>query len=160
MCCERDFWRTIPKGSYGKPLHLFHNQKSAQKQETEKKLERRNSQPLYFLPPKREKSVKNMNKDQTIGTTICLACIIVSAAYVGTVAAPELMKSTLPWLPWTAQQIQFGAIATVVLIAFLAIMFIGAWIGWTMATTPPPRPIEELETETKETTEKPKETTT
>jgi predicted DNA-binding transcriptional regulator len=26
-------------------------------------------------------------------------------------------------------------------------MFIGAWIGWTMATTPPPKPIEEITTE-------------
>jgi len=26
-------------------------------------------------------------------------------------------------------------------------LFIGAWIGWTMATTPPPKPIEEITTE-------------
>ena len=25
----------------------------------------------------------------------------------------------------------------------------GAWIGWTMATTPPPKPIEEIEAETR-----------
>ena len=29
-------------------------------------------------------------------------------------------------------------------------MFIGAWIGWTMATTPPPKPIEEITTEMEE----------
>jgi len=28
-------------------------------------------------------------------------------------------------------------------------MGIGAWIGWTMATTPPPKPIEEIEQEEK-----------
>ncbi|MBX5321753.1 transcriptional regulator, partial [Candidatus Bathyarchaeota archaeon A05DMB-3] len=31
-----------------------------------------------------------------------------------------------------------------------AVMFIGAWIGWTMATTPPPKPIEEITSETRE----------
>jgi predicted DNA-binding transcriptional regulator len=35
-----------------------------------------------------------------------------------------------------------------VAIAFVAILAIGAWIGWTMATTPPPKPIEEIITET------------
>jgi predicted DNA-binding transcriptional regulator len=34
-----------------------------------------------------------------------------------------------------------------VLIAFVAVLAIGAWIGWTMGTTPPPRPIEEIESE-------------
>jgi len=29
-------------------------------------------------------------------------------------------------------------------------MAIGAWIGWTMATTPPPKPIEEITTEMEE----------
>jgi hypothetical protein len=36
-----------------------------------------------------------------------------------------------------------------VLIALVAILGIGAWIGWTMATTPPPKPIEEIEAEEK-----------
>jgi len=85
---------------------------------------------------------------------IFIACLIVAIGYIILVAAPQAVKSAMPWLPWTSEMIQFGAIATVVLIAFLAIMFIGAWIGWTMATTPPPKPIEELETETEE--EKPK----
>jgi len=33
------------------------------------------------------------------------------------------------------------------LVASLAILAIGAWIGWTMATTPPPKPIQEIETQ-------------
>ena len=53
--------------------------------------------------------------------------------------------------------VRFWIIAVPVLIAFIAIMGIGAWIGWTMATTPPPKPIEEItsemETEEKKTTE-------
>jgi len=32
-------------------------------------------------------------------------------------------------------------------------MAIGAWIGWTMATTPPPKPIEEITSEIDEKTE-------
>jgi len=32
-------------------------------------------------------------------------------------------------------------------------MFIGAWIGWTMATTPPPKPIEEITAEVEEAAE-------
>jgi predicted DNA-binding transcriptional regulator len=35
-------------------------------------------------------------------------------------------------------------------------MAIGAWIGWTMATTPPPKPIEEITTEMEEKKEEPK----
>ena len=30
---------------------------------------------------------------------------------------------------------------------FLGVLFLGAWIGWTLATTPPPKPLEELQTE-------------
>jgi predicted DNA-binding transcriptional regulator len=33
---------------------------------------------------------------------------------------------------------------------------IGAWIGWTMATTPAPKSIEEITTETEEKKEEPK----
>ncbi len=39
---------------------------------------------------------------------------------------------------------------------FVAILAIGAWIGWTMATTPPPKPIEEITTEIEEKKEEPK----
>ena len=94
-----------------------------------------------------------MSKDQALGATICVLCVIVAAGYIGVVAAPQLVKNVLPWLPWSASELQFGAVATVVLLAFLAIMFIGAWIGWTMATTPPPKPIEELEIEASESIE-------
>jgi len=32
-------------------------------------------------------------------------------------------------------------------VAVAGILGTGSWIGWTMATTPPPKPIEELEAE-------------
>jgi len=49
--------------------------------------------------------------------------------------------------------VKFWIIALPVFIAFVAIMFIGAWIGWTMATTPPPKPIEEITAEVEEAAE-------
>ena len=58
--------------------------------------------------------------------------------------------------PYIANIINLGAtadvrywlIATPVTIAFIAILAIGAWIGYTMATTPSPKPIEEITAET------------
>lgn len=83
------------------------------------------------------------NKDEAIGGLICTACIIIAAAYTVALFWPALAPLRL-WI-----------VATPVLIAFLAVLAIGAWIGWTMATTPPPKPIEDLELE--KTIENPKE---
>jgi hypothetical protein len=91
-----------------------------------------------------------VSKDQAIGGVICLVCVAVGVLYtVGLFVWPG--DNPLSWpLPW-------WLIAIPVFIAFVAIMGIGAWIGWTMATTPPPKPIEEItseiETEEKKTTE-------
>lgn len=84
------------------------------------------------------------SKDQTIGALIFIVCIVIAIGYLVVLVAPGVVS---PIIGVAAQSLQFWAVAIVVLIAFLAIMFIGAWIGWTMATTPPPKPIEELETE-------------
>jgi predicted DNA-binding transcriptional regulator len=88
------------------------------------------------------------SKDQSVGALIFIFCIAVSIVYLVLVAAPNVITNIFPSL--SARDLQFGAIATVVLIAFLAIMFIGAWIGWTMATTSPPKPMEDLENEIEE----------
>ena len=62
-----------------------------------------------------------------------------------------------PWLNiGSAASVQFWLIAIPVFVAFIAILFIGAWIGWTMATTPPPKPIEEITTEIEDKKEEPK----
>ncbi len=84
------------------------------------------------------------SKDQAIGALIFIVCLVVAIGYVIVLVAPS---SVSPLIGIPPESLQFWAVATVVLIAFLAVMFIGAWIGWTMATTPPPKPIEELETE-------------
>jgi len=93
-----------------------------------------------------------MSKDQTIGTVIFLACIAIATSYILVLLTPQLLITAIG-LSMPPQTLQFWTVAIVVLIAFLAIMFIGAWIGWTMATTPPPKTIEELEAETSQSSE-------
>jgi predicted DNA-binding transcriptional regulator len=56
--------------------------------------------------------------------------------------------------------VHFWLIATPVAVAFIAILFIGAWIGYTMFTTPPPKPIEEITTEPTNSNENPQKTST
>lgn len=89
-----------------------------------------------------------VSKDQTIGGIIFLVCVAVAIFYVVTLFYPNWMVN----LGWATDRfaIQFWLIAIPVFIAFVAIMAIGAWIGWTMATTPPPKPIEEITSEMEE----------
>lgn len=86
-----------------------------------------------------------MNKDQTIGGVIFLVCVAIAIFYVATLFYPEWLG--ILGIKAAAANVQFWAIAIPVFIAFIAIMGIGAWIGWTMATTPPPKPIEEIQSE-------------
>jgi hypothetical protein len=87
-----------------------------------------------------------MSKDQAIGGAILTICVVVAVAYlVGLFGYPQLIQ---PWLNvGSAGAVQFWLIAAPVAIAFVAILGIGSWIGYTMATTPPPKPIEEITTE-------------
>jgi hypothetical protein len=90
-----------------------------------------------------------VSKDQAIGGIIFIVCAIVGVFYVVTLFYPN-------WLGFfglntqdssVRSNIQFWLVAIPMLVAFIAIMGIGAWIGWTMATTPPPKPIEEITSE-------------
>ncbi len=84
-----------------------------------------------------------MSNDRVLGWAILLGSIVGVAAYF-----------YLAFLsPWTLLVIQLSAF-----LAVAAVLFIMAWIGYTMATTPPPVPLEDLEleeelTETEETTQ-------
>jgi len=89
-----------------------------------------------------------VSKDQTIGGIILLVCIIIGILY--TVGLFYLGGNPFEW------SVPFWLIALPVFIAFIAIMGIGAWIGWTMATTPPPKPIEEITSEIEEKKEEEK----
>jgi len=90
-----------------------------------------------------------MSKDQAIGGAILVVCLLVAIGYTLSLFLPEWL--TYIGIDYTFSQLWVVAIP--VFIAFIAILFIGAWIGWTMATTPPPKPIEEITTEIEETKE-------
>ena len=96
-----------------------------------------------------------VSKDQAIGGAILLVCVVVAVVYlVALFGYEQLIK---PWLYiGSAADVRFWLIAVPVFVAFVAILFIGAWIGWTMATTPPPKPIEEITTEIEDKKEEPK----
>ena len=94
-----------------------------------------------------------VSKDQAIGGAILLVCVLVAVFYIVTLFYPSWLS--VLGLTVDVAKVQFWVIAVPVFIAFVAIMFIGAWIGWTMATTPPPKPIEEITTEIEDKKEEP-----
>jgi predicted DNA-binding transcriptional regulator len=87
-----------------------------------------------------------VSKDQAIGWIIFLVCVVVILGYV--IALFGYEQIIQPYLDLgSVADVRFWLVAVPVLIAFVAVLAIGAWIGWTMGTTPPPRPIEEMESE-------------
>jgi predicted DNA-binding transcriptional regulator len=66
-----------------------------------------------------------MNKDQSIGVIILVASVVGILVYA--------------WLIYTFPLIVLQITASLAVAAVLVIL---AWIGWTMATTPPPTPLE------------------
>jgi apolipoprotein N-acyltransferase len=74
------------------------------------------------------------SNDQAIGGVICTSCVAIAIGYTVAMFWPALDAIRL-WL-----------VATPV---FIAILGISARIGWTMAITPPPMSIEEIQTEEK-----------
>ncbi len=93
-----------------------------------------------------------MSKDQAIGGAILVVCVAVALFYIVTLFYPAWL-SVFPGITnddASLQAIRYWLVAVPVFVAFVAIMLIGAWIGWTMATTPPPKPIEEITTEMEE----------
>ncbi len=89
-----------------------------------------------------------VSKDQAIGGLILVVCVVVAVFYVVTLFYPKWLSDI--GLIKDVSGVPFWVVAIPVFIAFVAIMLIGAWIGWTMATTPPPKPIEEITTEMEE----------
>ena len=95
-----------------------------------------------------------VSKDQTIGGLIFIVCIVVIIGYIVALFFPgpviDLLKIG------SIDGLRYWLVAVPVLIALVAVLAIGAWIGWTMATTPPPKPLEEIEAEEKKEEEKEK----
>jgi lysylphosphatidylglycerol synthetase-like protein (DUF2156 family) len=88
-----------------------------------------------------------MAKDQTIGALILVVCVLIALAFIGLLFLYDPYIANIINIG-SAANVRYWLIAAPVTIAFIAIMAIGAWIGYTMATTPPPKPIEEITTET------------
>jgi len=88
-----------------------------------------------------------VGKDQGIGGAILAVCVIVVIGYLALVVDPGLFNLN-------ATTVRLDVVLVLVSIAFIAILAIGAWIGWTMATTPPPKPIEEITAEVESNTKK------
>jgi len=80
-----------------------------------------------------------MSKDQVLGIVILLGCLFGGVLYF-------YLLFLSPWAALILNVTMFVAVASVLLIL--------AWIGYTLATTPPPAPIESftesLEEEKKE----------
>lgn len=82
--------------------------------------------------------------DRSLGILIFIASIAGAALYVLWLFWPAVEGDLLFYCPWVGLR---WAIVVPMLVAVLGIFFIVTWIGWTMATTPPPVTIEELEKE-------------
>jgi hypothetical protein len=95
-----------------------------------------------------------VSKDQGIGGAILAVCVIVILGFLALVIKPDLFSGIFGNVD--GNTIRLYTVLVLVSIAFIAILAIGAWIGWTMATTPPPKPIEEITTEIEEKKEEPK----
>ena len=76
-----------------------------------------------------------MSRDQVIGA------LILAASVIGIIIYGWILFFT----EWTILLLQLTGFAAVA-----AILGILAWIGYTLATTPPPKPIEEIEKELEE----------
>ena len=73
-----------------------------------------------------------MNRDQVIGALILVASVIGIIVYGWILFFTE----------WTILLLQITGF-----VAVAAVLGILAWIGYTLATTPPPKPVEEVEKE-------------
>jgi hypothetical protein len=98
-----------------------------------------------------------VSKDQGIGGAILAVCVIVILGYLALIIFPAQVYGIIGKVTEnTGNNIRLDSVVILVSIAFVAVLAIGAWIGWTMATTPPPKPIEEITTEIEEKKEEAK----
>jgi hypothetical protein len=93
-----------------------------------------------------------LSKDQVLGAGILTICVIVAVAFIVLQVLPvpiaRLIGQTVDSA--TGTTFRLYSVLILVTVAFIAILAIGAWIGYTMATTPPPKPIEEIASEVNE----------
>ncbi len=84
-----------------------------------------------------------MSKDQAIGIALLIVSIVVILVYCWLLFKPP---------DWSVlgMSIDFFLIKLTAAIAVIGVFVILGWIGYTLATTPPPKPIEEIEKEIEE----------
>ncbi|MFX1473990.1 MAG: hypothetical protein ACFFCO_00735, partial [Promethearchaeota archaeon] len=101
----------------------------------------------------------NMGRDKVYGFLILLFAVLFALYYTYWAMIYPFMYYSAPtvgdisthawyqffgWIPLLTP-IPYFAVAIPLWIAIVLILFIIAWIGWTMLTTPPPIPLEEIE---------------
>ncbi|MEM0497490.1 MAG: transcriptional regulator [Acidilobaceae archaeon] len=86
-----------------------------------------------------------MVSDRAIGIGLMLVSIVVILVYLWLLFLPP--NITVPVLNITLTEF---LIRLTVLVGVSGVFGILAWIGYTLATTPPPKPIEEIEREIEE----------
>jgi hypothetical protein len=84
-----------------------------------------------------------MSKDQIYGGLILAVSIIITVLYIASFFA-KTISAIFPGWP---ASLAWWSVAIPVFIFVVAVLGIAMWIGWTMLTTPPPAPIEPIETE-------------
>lgn len=77
-----------------------------------------------------------MGRDQVIGWLLVAVSIVVIVVYA--------------WLMWFGGDWWIPVAKLTLTFGIVAVFGILAWIGYTLATTPPPKPIEEIEKEIEE----------
>ncbi|MFQ6052885.1 MAG: hypothetical protein ACE5OO_01465, partial [Candidatus Bathyarchaeia archaeon] len=86
--------------------------------------------------------------DRGLGAAIILFCLIFMFGYFVWAFAPFLGPAVATWI---TPELSEWAFKLPVVLAVYAILLIILWIGYTMATTPPPLPLEKpLEIEREE----------
>lgn len=98
-----------------------------------------------------------MGRDKVYGFLILLFAVLFALYYTyWAMIYPYMFYTASPidthpwwgllgWIPVLTPGIPYFAVAIPLWIALVLILFIIAWIGWTMLTTPPPIPLEEIE---------------
>jgi len=89
-----------------------------------------------------------MVSDRVIGAGILVASIVLIIIYLAVlIISPALNYKFILFSEQTWQLFETWLIRITIFAAVGIIGAIAAWIGWTILTTPPPKPIEEIEKE-------------
>ncbi len=87
-----------------------------------------------------------MHKDQIVGVALMVVSAIVIIVYALLMFGPYIPTLSTVF----TQSVSLIALQVTAFIAIAVVFGILAWIGYTLATTPPPKPIEEIEKEIEE----------